>query len=121
MRLNVTGVSLSPSCNTYIHVTNSVVSHWGQRIVVHGHLQDGSGVLGPETLVEDIAQVDQADTLGLSVDTEVQSSPQTLDTLERISLHPPVERGQVVRRPAGFLFLQHFGHTVAVLGKPEIR
>ena len=121
MRLIVTCVSLSPSCNTYIHVTNSVVSHWGQRIVVHGHLQDGSGVLGPETLVEDIAQVDQADTLGLSVDTEVQSSPQTLDALERISLHPPVERGQVVRRPAGFLFLQHFGHTVAVLGKPEIR
>ena len=83
------GVTLS--CNTYIDVTNSVVSHWGQGVIVYSHLQHGGGVLGPETLVENITQVDQADTLRFSVDAKVKSSPQTLDTLERISLHPPVK------------------------------
>ena len=92
--------------------------HWGQRVVIYSHLQDGGGVLRPEALVENISQVDQAHTLRFSVDAEVESSPQTLDTLKWISLHPPIERCQVVRSPAGLLFLQHFRHAVAVLGKP---
>ena len=65
--------------------------------------------------MEDIAEVDQAHALGLSVFTEVKSSPEALDALEGIPLHPPVQGGKVVGRPAGLLFLQYLGNTVPVL------
>ena len=106
--------------HTHVDVANSVVGNRGERIAVHSHLEDSGRVLRSEALVEDIAQVDQTDALRLPVCAEVKSSPEALDTLVWITLHPPVERGEVVGCPAGLLLLEHLGNTVTVLCEPVI-